>query len=164
MVTSRRGYVIIWGMNLLRKIPGYEYKIDKTGNIYNKSGAKMKTWVSPQGYMRVGLRRNGSKKQFFVHRLIAITYIPNPSGLPIINHIDGDKLNNNVGNLEWCTHSHNSRHAQKLGLTKVKKLVHSTVDGYVNWKCRCDKCTLAWKNYFRPRIKRYRQQKKENVV
>lgn len=52
----------------------------------------------------------------FVHRLVALTFIPNPDGLPEVNHRDGDKRNNAVANLEWMTHADNGRHASHLGL------------------------------------------------
>jgi hypothetical protein len=51
-----------------------------------------------------------------LHRLVAQMFIPNPDNLPVINHIDGDKTNNHVSNLEWCNKSHNERHAQRMGL------------------------------------------------
>ena len=51
--------------------------------------------------------KNESKKRFLLHRLVAQTFIKNPNNFPIINHIDGDKQNNNVNNLEWCTQQHN---------------------------------------------------------
>jgi hypothetical protein len=51
-----------------------------------------------------------------IHRLVAEAFIPNPSGLPMVNHIDGDKTNNHISNLEWCDKSHNERHAERMGL------------------------------------------------
>ena len=57
----------------------------------------------------------------YVHRLVARFYIPNPNDLPCVNHIDGNKQNNNVDNLEWCTYSDNGKHAVKTGLQPVNK-------------------------------------------
>jgi hypothetical protein len=68
-------------------------------------------------HLRVYLARNGKKTPFLVHRLIALTFIPNPESLPIINHIDGNPANNNVSNLEWCSYRHNAVHAYNSGLT-----------------------------------------------
>lgn len=56
---------------------------------------------------------NGNKKEFRLHRLIAETFIPNPENLPQVNHIDEDKTNNTVDNLEWCTSSQNSNHGTR---------------------------------------------------
>jgi hypothetical protein len=55
-------------------------------------------------------------KRISVHRLVAMLYIPNPDNLPEVNHKDGDKLNNNYWNLEWCTRLHNMEHAYRTGL------------------------------------------------
>lgn len=57
----------------------------------------------------------------YIHRLVALFYIPNPDNLPCINHIDGNKKNNHVDNLEWCTYSHNGKHATRTGLQPVPK-------------------------------------------
>ncbi|QMW05320.1 NUMOD4 domain-containing protein [Spirosoma foliorum] len=69
------------------------------------------------GYRFVGL--NGRKTKTPVHRAIAKTFIPNPDNKPFINHIDGNKINNRVENLEWCTAKENVRHAIAMGLTNV---------------------------------------------
>lgn len=65
------------------------------------------------------LMENGHKKLYLVHRLVAETFVENPYNYDIVNHIDGNKRNNNYQNLEWCTLSHNQRHAIKLGLRKT---------------------------------------------
>jgi len=65
-----------------------------------------------KGYLRLRIQyKDGSSITESVHRLVAKVYIPNPNNLPQINHIDGNKLNNNVKNLEWCTNSYNQEHA-----------------------------------------------------
>lgn len=73
---------------------------------------------NPNGYLIVRLSKNGLPKYFSVHRLVANAFIPNPLNLPQINHIDGDKLNNNDWNLEWCTAQQNNTHALITGLKK----------------------------------------------
>lgn len=69
----------------------------------------MKTKIS-RGYHTIGLRSYNSRKgrTFFIHRLVAMAFIPNPNNLPCVDHIDTDKDNNNVENLRWCTHKENS--------------------------------------------------------
>lgn len=71
-----------------------------------------------RGYLRVDLRSTDRKsgKTECVHRLVALTFIPNPNNYPQINHISAIKEDNSVNNLEWCTNLQNNRHARKLGL------------------------------------------------
>ena len=82
------------------------------------------------GYPRVHINVNGKNKNMTVHRLVAEAFIPNPENKPQINHIDGDKTNNNVKSLEWCTASENAKHREKviwagkhLGGKKNKKVL-----------------------------------------
>lgn len=63
------------------------------------------------GYLKVTLSDSGNKQQAFVHRLVAEAFIPNPSGLPQVNHKDKDKSNNSVSNLEWCDSQYNNEHS-----------------------------------------------------
>jgi hypothetical protein len=103
------------------EIPGYEglYYIEPNGDIYSQDritihghfleGQKINPRVTRDGYYRVGLRKNGTQKHFNVHRLVALTYIPNPNNLPCVNHIDLNRKNNNLSNLEWCTILYNSQ-------------------------------------------------------
>lgn len=68
------------------------------------------------GYLRVGFHTTRGRKNFLVHQLVAKAFIPNPQNKPSVNHLDGDKFNNNVSNLEWCTQQENVRHAWEHGL------------------------------------------------
>lgn len=68
------------------------------------------------GYRHVILNRKNKN----VHRVIAETFIPNPNNLPCVNHKDGNKLNNQVTNLEWCTYSENTTHAYRIGLEQIQ--------------------------------------------
>lgn len=70
------------------------------------------------GYFCVSLNKEGKRNEYLLHRLIAIAFIPNPLNLPEVNHKDGNKLNNNIDNLEWCTHKENVIHAFNIGLNK----------------------------------------------
>lgn len=75
-----------------------------------------------QNYYAVKLYKNKSKKNIPIHKLVAKTFIENPENKPCVNHKDGNKLNNNVENLEWCTHSENTKHAYNMGLEKVSEM------------------------------------------
>jgi hypothetical protein len=110
-------------------IDGFEhYLIDESGNVYNSLGTrcrlrlnpkKLKQWPNKNvGYMQIVLQnsRAGLKpKCFYVHRLVALTYIPNPNNLPEVNHIVPDKTLNNLWNLEWVTASENQYYRVKHG-------------------------------------------------
>jgi hypothetical protein len=71
-------------------------------------------------YLSVTLSKDKSKTYPLIHRLVAIHFIDNPNNLPCVNHIDGDKHNNLFSNLEWCTHSENTKHAIKNNLINFK--------------------------------------------
>jgi hypothetical protein len=108
----------------MKKIKNYEdYQISCNGVVINSKGVELKCSPFNHGYSRVGLSKNNKQKFFLRHRLVAETYIPNPNNLPEVNHKDGNKLNNHVNNLEWCTCSENHLHAFKLGLHKPVKTV-----------------------------------------
>ena len=96
--------------------PGFKARTD--GTIIGKRGRPMKGHVDRCGYREVLLSENGKTNNARVHRLIAETFIPNPYNLRDVNHKDGNKLNNNISNLEWASHSSNVKHAYDNGLEK----------------------------------------------
>lgn len=94
-------------------VVGFEtYSVDRAGNVYNKQGQKLKAEMSENGYLRVVLSKPKHKrKKMLVHRLVAEAFIPNENRLPQVNHIDRNKANNQVDNLEWCTALQNLKHS-----------------------------------------------------
>ena len=98
-------------------IPQYEnlYSIDRSGNVFSHiSGKILKPHPNLRGYLMVDLYKDGKVKKGVIHRLVAITYIPNPNNLPEIDHIDTDRQNNNVDNLRWCTRKENCNNVLTL--------------------------------------------------
>lgn len=111
-------------------IDGYpDYTVTPSGEIYSykyKTPKRLKTHITRRGYERVGLCKNGKQKLFFVHDIVAHTFVPNPSNKPYVNHKDEDKTNNRADNLEWCTVSENNCYGTRLDRiaeSKKKKIV-----------------------------------------
>ncbi len=96
-----------------RDVKGFEslYKVSNMGQVMNKHGDIMHQANNGVGYLQVQLSKDGKSKHFYVHRIVANAFIENPENKPQINHKDGNKQNNNVDNLEWCTNRENSIHA-----------------------------------------------------
>lgn len=95
------------------------YQVTKTGEI-TRNGKVIKTRLR-SGYPSYTECIDNKKRDVHVHRKVAETYIPNPHNLPCVNHIDGNKENNHVSNLEWVTHKENSQHASKMGLNDYQR-------------------------------------------
>lgn len=89
-----------------------------SGNGYSVRSERIIKPMLSQGYLVLYLCVGGNKRRWRVHKLIANAFLDNPKGLPIINHRDGNKINNIVSNLEWISHQDNTRHAHMMGLKK----------------------------------------------
>lgn len=133
-VVNIRGDTEIW-----KDIPGYEklYKISSSGIVrsydkivrngkYNQNrvilGRNLKYTLARGGYYTVGLTKDRKQKVYFVHRLVAITFIDNPNDYPVINHKNAVRTDNRVSNLEWCTYSYNTLYSfREMGRQPVNK-------------------------------------------
>lgn len=121
-----------------KDIPGYEgiYEASTTGGIRSKEGKVtystlhgkrkwesriLKQKVGKDRCCRVNLYKNKKENTLLVHRLVAFTFIPTVPGKEYVNHIDGNRLNNAVENLEWCDHKENNNHAFDTGLIQTGK-------------------------------------------
>jgi hypothetical protein len=105
-------------------IPGYKghYQVSNSGKVYSlKSDLELKPNIIRSGYKMVRLSKNGWSRDYLVHRLVAMVFVNNPNEKPVVNHKDGNKINNYFLNLEWCTDSENQIHAIKTGLKNSKK-------------------------------------------
>ena len=119
-----------------RPIEGFEclYEVSNLGRVKSLKFGKERI-LKPRNictnHLQVLIYKNGVKKPFLVHRLVAQAFLPNPKNLPYINHIDENPLNNRVTNLEWCTHMYNIRYS------KAKSINQYSLDGeYIKtWDC-----------------------------
>lgn len=113
-----------------KDVEGYEgkYIISNTNKIvsldFKRTGVRkqMIPRIGTTGYYMIVLCKDGKPKNHRMHRLIAKAFIPNPENKGDINHIDGNKLNNDISNLEWNTRQENINHAYKIGLSKASDL------------------------------------------
>lgn len=118
-----------------RPVPNYEglYEVSNMGNVRSLprlgTHTTKPTLISPHlrcGYYHVTLWKNNRQKDFTVHRLVALAFIPNPEKLPFINHKDEVRTNNEVNNLEWCTPKYNYNYSN-IGCCVVDSLGHKVI-------------------------------------
>lgn len=114
------------------------YMVSNLGRVKTaKTGRILQPIVDHRGYERVCLFKTDRDRRYRVHRLVAITFIPNLDNKPQVNHIDGNKRNNRVSNLEWVTNDENMHHSRSTGLhdghlrfceSKKKKIIATRID------------------------------------
>lgn len=100
-----------------RDLKGYEglYKVSNLGRVYSVYKQDFKQpYFDKDGYLMIGLRKEGKHKNLRLHRIIAEAFIPNPDNLPCVNHKDENKTNNTVENLEWCTPAYNNCYGTRI--------------------------------------------------
>lgn len=131
----RKERIVLMKEDLLNKLPynmkwvdGYEglYAVSSEGLVYsfNKyNGKQMALSKNTHGYYELNLCKDEVRTKHRIHRLVAQAFAPNPYGLPIVNHIDGDKTNNEVSNLEWASARDNIVHSYKTMLDPKQKAV-----------------------------------------
>ena len=92
--------------------PYSDYSVSDSGKIFNKKGAELKGWLNKQGYNRVSLCKKGAKRDFYVHRLVALLFVSNKNTEELIevHHKNEIRNDNEACNLEWVTHSQNMDH------------------------------------------------------
>ena len=121
---------------MLKEIKGYEnYLIDEKGNIFSRKRHKfLKTSVNAYGYPSIYLSKDGVRKFFTIHKLVALTFIPNPENYKEVNHKDENKRNNSVENLEWCSRKYNNNYGTRL--SKISKKVECIETGEIFYSTR----------------------------
>lgn len=122
-------------IEIWKEIPNYDgmYQVSNTGKVRSLShytrnnvnggvrltrGRILSQYKLPSGYLQVQLSKNESREKKYVHRIVADVFLNNDNDLSDVNHIDGNKENNSVENLEWCTHQDNQIHMVKRRMTK----------------------------------------------
>ena len=133
--------IVLCDMEVWKPIKDYEqlYEISNLGNVKSlkrssKNGRNSKERIlcplkSKEGYLTIVLFKDKSKKRIYIHRLVAMAFIPNLNNLPQVNHINGDKTDNRACNLEWVTNSENQTHAIRNGLKKIRQVNQYDIKG-----------------------------------
>ena len=121
----------------MKDIKGYEglYAITPEGEVWSYKRKKFLTpYTSGNGYLKVHLFKDNEEKQYYIHRLVAEAYIPNMDNLPQVDHINEDKTNNCVNNLQWITNKDNNRKSKNIPILQY------SLDGEFirEWECAND--------------------------
>lgn len=116
---------------IINQFPKYEVSTyGRVRNVKTKKVLYIKRHTN--GYLQVVIQKQGKKNYLYIHRLVACAFLPNPQNLPLVNHIDEDKTNNHVENIEWCTSAYNTNYGAgrlKMGMSHRKRVRQYTKDG-----------------------------------
>ena len=138
-----------------RPIKGYEglYEVSNTGLVRNVvKGRYLKPGFDKNGYLKCVLSKGGKQRTVYIHRLVATAFIPNPDGLPQVNHRDEDKTRNVVDNLEWCTSKYNVNYGSAQERRVQKNIENGNYSGSK---------TADSREYKRLYMREYRKRNKE---
>jgi hypothetical protein len=140
------GYEGVYQINIHGTVRSLDRTIKhKNGNYHKVKGGILRHSINRKtGYKTVSLYKNSRQKRYDVHRLLANCFIENPYSKKEVNHMDGNKLNNDLSNLEWCTRSENASHAHKSGLINNW---HPLGEMNPNSKLTTEKASLIKRNY-----------------
>lgn len=133
-------YSQLYEISNLGRVKSLAKFIENSGNFsggYHKKLHYKASYVDHDGYRIIKLCINGQCLNRKIHRMVAEAFIPNPLNLPQVNHIDGNKQNNAVSNLEWCTRSANIQHAFATGL-----MTNEHLRGTKNHSAKVDEATV----------------------
>ena len=136
-------------MEIFKVIKEYPiYSISTEGRVMKNATRKiMKPSMKPNGYLSINLfTSDGRRKKELVHRLVAMTFIPNPERLPAVNHIDRVRQNNKVSNLEWVTHKENTYKSSSPKRIRVKSLKTDYVAEFASVRDACKELSLTQSN------------------
>lgn len=142
-----------------KPVVGYEgwYEVSNLGRIkrikigMGASCKILKNQKSSNGYRFITLTKNGTQKQFTVHRIVSIAFIPNPENKLCVNHIDSNRTNNNIHNLEWVTYSENIRHSIMVGNRNHIKVPNKKGEEHYNAKLKEKDVRLILDSYLNTR-------------
>ena len=124
------------------------YEISNYGRFRNKKGKILKLNINARGYLYCNISTNGKITKVKIHRLVAKTFIDNPNNKDTVNHIDGNKLNNHVNNLRWCTIGENLKFENVKRVSKLYPV--KRIDKLGNIVCFdniLDACVFPWQKY-----------------